>query len=483
MVLAFPFSRLTAARTSDCVEASARLVPPSPGLLARMKARLREDSAKAGLKGFGMAGKVPRPGLSKGKLRGRNDGLMSAAPVPGPPDLITRPRVQLRGTIQTLVLLVDFSDRPLDPVNTPEYYRQMLFGDAGVFPTGSMREYYRQVSHYDAASGTGIDVQGEVVGWLRLPRTSAAYTNNSFGREDTYPNNAQGMAFDAVQAAIAAGVDFRPYDCLGENTVTALFIIHAGEGAEQTERKSDFWSLKWTIPDGIVVAPHLSVNTFLTVPETCHIGVCAHEWGHLAAQWADYYDTDEPPYQSNGLGDFCLMSSGSWGNNGLCPTNPNGMLRMFHNWVDIVDLSAGESTVTLSPAAEGGQLLRIHNPAVMNNKQYILAEYRRREGQDHFLPDAGLAIYVVDEAIEDVNQETHLAIELIQADNQRDLAKMLYGNRGDSRDLYPYLQNHSAGLATSPALDLPGTTKWSGVTIDVLDQAGGEQMRVRVKVN
>ena len=124
-------------------------------------------------------------------------------------------------------------------------------------------------------------------------------------------------------AALAENVDFRPFDALGEHLVTALFIIHAGSGAEQTLSRDDLWSLKWVIPGGAPVGDSLTVGTFLTVPEDCAMGVCAHEWGHLAARFADYYDTGQlKATRSNGLGNYCLMAAGSWGNGGLTPHFP-----------------------------------------------------------------------------------------------------------------------------------------------------------------
>ena len=57
------------------------------------------------------------------------------------------------------MLLVDFPDREHDPNRGPSYYDAMLFSE-GIFPTGSMRDFYRRVSGYDGDAGTGIDVQG-----------------------------------------------------------------------------------------------------------------------------------------------------------------------------------------------------------------------------------------------------------------------------------------------------------------------------------
>ena len=460
-------------------------VPPSPRLMASLRERydaLMEQGRLPKELTFKQFFDVWATNRRGENFMGLDDGRMKHGPSVAA-QLIDRPPKKLTGVIRTIVLLVEFPDQPHAKLNSRQHFERMLFSLGSEFKTGSMRTYYRQVSNFSPAKKKGIDVQGEVHGWFQMPRTLEYYANDNSGMSDSYPRNAQGMARDAVQVARAAGVSFKGYDVLGEGVVTALFVIHAGRGAEESGLPGDIWSHKWTIPNAPVVAPKLKVSTYLTVPEDCRVGVCAHEWGHLAARWADFYDTGEDENTtSNGLGDYCLMAAGSWGDDGATPSLPNGMLRMFHSWITPKVLTKSQKGIVLKPAAEGGDCVIIQNKKAMKASQYILVEYRRRQHQDAFLPDEGIAVFVVDESIEDVNEEDSLAIELMQADNERHLAGTFgSGNPGDAGDLYPHKKNAALGKATKPALNLP-SGKWTGVTIKVKGTPGAASMTIDVDI-
>lgn len=466
-------------------------VPPSPELMLELYARYKGLIAENRLH----QGQTFDDYFLNWAAERRGDNLVglddnSIVNGPNVPILkIDRPIFELKGTIKTLVLLVDFPDMPHDAKRSPSYYEQMLFGTLDVFPTGSMAEYYRSISNYnDSGGNTGINIEGQVFGWYRLPKNIEYYAGGMTGT-GRYPSNTQGLAEDAIKTAMEHGVDFqKAYDVFGENNITALFIVHAGPGAERTGYQNDLWSLKWVLNQRMKVASDLYANTFLIVPEDCQMGVCAHEWGHLVARWADYYDTGgDKSTLTYGLGNYCLMASGSWNNGGLTPSLPNGMLRDFHRWIEPIEITETTLGLEIRPASQGGSIVKIKNPNTMHRpEQYIFVEYRRRKGQDTFLPDEGLAIYTVDELIKDVNDENQLAIELIQADGLRELAKIFSqrGNRGDDKDLYPFTNKDgvtfdTVGENTKPLLSFPDG-KWVGVTIKVYGKGGDDSLKIDV---
>jgi hypothetical protein len=51
------------------------------------------------------------------------------------------------------------------------------------------------------------------------------------------------------------------------------------------------------------------------------------------------------------------MAAGSWGNGGLTPVLPNGMLRMFHGWIQAELVTKSKAAIKLRPAGEGGSTL------------------------------------------------------------------------------------------------------------------------------
>ena len=229
----------------------------------------------------------------------------------------------------------------------------------------------------------------------------------------------------------------------------------------------------------VAIQPGLEVRTYLTVPEDCRVGVCAHEWGHLAGRWADYYDTGAVEnMKSNGLGDYCLMASGSWGLGGNRPTHPSAWCKANQGWAQVVSRKRN-GTSTLRDVKDGGRVYRLWQNGTTAT-EYFLLENRQRTGYDESLPAGGLFIWHVDDSLQGNTNEAHYRVALVQADGKQDLE----GNRneGDPGDTWP----GATKAVTFDDSSTPNSRSYAGnhtcVTVDEI-QDEGPAMKVRMRVN
>lgn len=384
------------------------------------------------------------------------------------PERIDVPSQPILGALRVKVLLVDFDDRP--GTVPAQYFDDLLFSEKA-FPSGSMRDFYGEVSLGK------VKLTGSVHGWFRLPHPYSYYTNNESGTEwGSYPRNAPRMAEDAVHAAILYGVPFESdLDKLGQGIVTALFIIHAGRGAEVMPpalRGREIWSHKWQLRHAIDVGSGLAATIYLTVPEDCKVGVCAHELGHLAFQWQDFYDPnyDEDGKEWDGSGRWDLMAGGSYNGGGARPAHPAGLHKAQHGWVTVTTVKKSTAKVTLPPfTPTQGELVRIDSPRY-GPKRYLLLENRQRQGFDFDLPGQGLLVWRVDESGEQEDPDK-AGLSLIQADGRGDLNDPDDWNQGDAGDPFPGSSGTTSlkdtgTISTSFADEKPSGVALSNIRVD-----------------
>jgi immune inhibitor A len=418
-----------AARSSDDGQRCA--VAPSPELRDKINKAVATAGRSAALSGA-LSLRAAEP-----KVVGLNDGVIIPPedyPLGTSPSVIRSAaldRSPLRGTLRVIVVLVDFSDKHM--TQTQNHYRDLFFS-TGVLPTKSVREYYN-----DVTNGL-IDIQGDVVGPFRLPQTLATYAHGASGLGSTLPN-ATTMARDAVVASDPT-VNFSPYDNDGNGYVDAFIVIHAGPGAEVTGSSGDIWSHKWTLDGGAKSVDTTKIYGYLTVPEDCKIGVCAHELGHLLFGFPDLYDTDG---SSEGIGNWCLMAAGSWGGGGDTPVHPSAWCKANQGWAS-VDNRTTNGVVSVHDVKDAHTIYRLWKNGAAGN-EYFLVENRQQAGFDASLPGPGLLIWHIDESVTTNTNESHYKVALMQADGKRDLE--LNHNRGDAGDPFPGSSGNTSFNATS----------------------------------
>lgn len=412
-----------------------RLVPPSPEVLSMLYMDYLKYGKPEGLSFKRYLRIIGYVDPSR-DIVGMDDGAtVKVGPIG--PELISVPTQRIIGELQVKVLLVDFDDRPgILPV---EHYDNMLFS-RGSYPTGSMRDYYNEVSLGK------VTVSGRVHGWFRMPKPYSYYTNGESGTKwNSYPRNAPRLAEDAVTAALSAGVAFPDtLDKLSQGVVTALFIVHAGRGAEVMPpalRGNEIWSHKWQLRNSVSVSAQMHAALYLIVPNDCRVGVCAHELGHLAFQWEDFYDPnyDEDGSEWDGSGRWDLMAGGSYNGSGARPAHPAGLHKSQHGWIEVEEVR-GSASISLKPySGSSGKIVKIISPHY-KPKQYLLLENRKKSGFDFDLPGEGLLVWRVDESKEQT-AAAQPALLLVQADGKHQLENPSDWNEGDAGDSFPGSDN------------------------------------------
>jgi len=385
----------------------AAAMPIHPDLLARLKQEGRLDAVVEQLQAA------------------REKGVF--APNPCPPKLIG---AQTAVNQPAIVIIVDFTDNIADTINYPVAHFDSLLFSQGIYPTGSMRDYYLENSYGN------VDITGTVTVWLRMPQLYSYYTAGSYGF-GTYPQNAQRLAEDAIWAADPF-VDFSNFDADGDFYVDALFVVHAGPGAEVTGNPNDIWSHKWQTSNPVPVDGVLA-HSYSMEPEDGKIGVFSHELGHVFGL-PDLYDYG---YDSNGLGFWTIMAAGCWGNGGATPVHFDAWSKTKLGFVTPVEPPAGTLFAVEFPLVEYMPVIYKLYMDNIPSHEYFIVENRTMRGFDAYLPGPGLCIYHCDDTVSTGNDlqwypghtdSGHYIAALEQADGQWGLEKN-YG--ADAGDPYP----------------------------------------------
>lgn len=412
-----------------------------------------------------VTGRVPEP-----VVRAFLDGVLDAG---RPPAALGTSASQALTEWRIPILRVAFTDSSLQ--YTAADLERALFDTMGVTGTGSLSEYYQW------ASGQRLRVRGEVVATVLLPHDRNYYANDSYGLNAiSTPNNMLGMLREAVVISNPQ-VDWTRYDLDGDGFVDMVWIVHAGIGAELSTSTRNLWSITsrastgWgnaaTIEtDDFVPGSFLQkirIDRFTVLPELSgfhagamsEIGVYCHEFGH-ALGLPDLYDTTSLGGAANvGPGNWSLMSTGTYGGDNRSPESPvhiGAWSSLFLGWSERLRPSR-DTLLTLAPISSGGPVVELWFQGE-NNAEHFYLENRFRQSFDRSLPNDGLIISQVDEALigqrlaaNRINTGPTPGLRLIEADGDFDLVRGF--NRSDASDPFPgALGRQRIDDETSPTL-------------------------------
>ena len=325
----------------------------------------------------------------------------------GPPPSILRAKNGTTTTQNVLIIVIQFPDVP---PTYPLSNFENLMNQPGYASYGSVHDFYLANSYGQ------FSLQGTVVGWYTASHPHAWY---GYGDGNNW-TAAASLAKEAVLAADGAGLDFSPFDNDNDGEIDNVFIVHAGPGAETGFSDypwSHSWGLDWAGIGGVTVDGKY-LNRYTMEPEKhnstsmVRIGVFCHEYGH-ALGLPDLYDTD---YSSNGAGNWCLMSGGSWNGGGRSPSHFSAWCKVQLGWVTPINILV-DTTEVLVPDVENNQVIYRLWTEGATGSEYYLAEYRQQTLFDATLPGCGLAIWHIDDTRTSNDNENHRWVDLVEADN------------------------------------------------------------------
>ena len=273
------------------------------------------------------------------------------------------PSAAVSGSKYLLVIGVDYATTTA--TYTPAEVQPLIFG-AG----DSVADYYNKTSYLSVKIEPATETYGTAtdgfIGWLPL-------SGNHPNTGTSIDSRNQWIARDAIIEADLY-IDYASYDTDGDGVVEpaelSIVIIVAGYEASYSLDSPSVWGHQWDM--SLVGYPSVDGKTIHQYAQfgerhgdhLATIGIMAHELGHLMFSLPDLYDTNVLNGDSEGIGAFDLMGSGSWGSGaasqpGSSPTQLSAWSKEYLSWGTINAISSDRS-VSL-PKTDGVALVRVPN--------------------------------------------------------------------------------------------------------------------------
>ena len=299
-----------------------------------------------------------------------------------------------------LIILIQYNDKEFSRPDYKEILEDMVnkenyTGFDNERYTGSVYDYYND------NSGGRFQPQFDIAG----PYT-VNYSQYSAG------DSSLRILYAALNAA-DADLDFKDYDGDGDGVVDMIYFIVAGNGANYSGNNEGLWwphrsaiinpnTRQYVYKDGVLLWDYASSTELLgwtSAPSSIKIdgiGTICHEFSHVLGL-PDFYDAD---YEgsggiSNTPGDWSLMASGSYLNDGRTPIGYSLYERYSVGFIDELPTITQEGNYTLEPLADIQSGYRLDTPV---NNEFFLMENRQKNAfkWDAYMPGSGMLVHRVD---------------------------------------------------------------------------------------
>lgn len=299
---------------------------------------------------------------------------------------VKRPAIGLR---KALIVLMEFQDVKFKK-SADDFYR--LFNENDYHEDraiGSVYDYYKWASYGQ------LELKSDILGPYTAQQAMSYYgRNEGVSGNDKNPYE---LFLEAIDYTVR-DINLAEYDADGDGYVDNFHIIYAGYGEEAGASSNAIWAHEMTFRT--ITVKGMKIDRYSCAPELrgnkgngiSRIGPHCHEIGHALGAM-DYYDTDyETGGYYQGTGDWDVMASGSWNNEGIAPADFNPYVKIYDfGWTSAQDLKK-DTTNTLAISSEKDNIYRVNTST---DKDFFLLENRDREYFHSAEPGKGLLIFHV----------------------------------------------------------------------------------------
>jgi len=369
------------------------------------------------------------------------------------------------GNESSLVGLADEEFWPVLRVSFPaKPFPNSLLG--GLFEGNySAEQYISEMSGGDSKLKTTI--VGET--WAS-PYLESHWGTDSVSERDT-GSDSGGVRELAREAIISTfqNQDISQWDLDGDFIVDRLLILHSGQAQEEGGPSTSIWSHFSAFYEPVVVGEY-TFEHYTMASVHGGLGVLVHEMLHQMGA-VDLYDvhSDAPTRNWHGLGDWDIMASGNWIEDGSRPTLPSSSTLDLIGAIDPIQPSlTSDGNFSLEPLSDGGNPLKIEIAPL----EYVWITLRSNTGFDMGLPGHGILVEQQDLNFGDVSSNLVNTdpikpwVKIVEADGDDALLRARdYGSAGDVFDV-----GDRFGHTGHKIWDNHGRlVQWTATVIDISD--------------
>ena len=369
------------------------------------------------------------------------------------------------GNESSLVGLADEEFWPVLRVSFPaKPFPNSLLG--GLFEGNySAEQYISEMSGGDSQLKTTI--VGET--WAS-PYLESHWGTDSVSERDT-GSDSGGVRELAREAIISTfqNQDISQWDLDGDFIVDRLLILHSGQAQEEGGPSTSIWSHFSAFYEPVVVGEY-TFEHYTMASVHGGLGVLVHEMLHQMGA-VDLYDvhSDAPTRNWHGLGDWDIMASGNWIEDGSRPTLPSSSTLDLIGAIDPIQPSlTSDGNFSLEPLSDGGNPLKIE----IAPQEYVWITLRSNTGFDMGLPGHGILVEQQDLNFGDVSSNLVNTdpikpwVKIVEADGDDALLRARdYGSAGDVFDV-----GDRFGHTGQKIWDNHGRlVQWTATVIDISD--------------